>query len=214
MKNARIILTIPMFLTLFVNAENTLPQPNKQIGVQSDIPTSNLKICYVDPYKIIPGLDQWTEERTKLQKEMDTRANQIEELKMNFMKRSNELQNSSSLMTNAAKEAAQEELLRLENSIQIKQKSFQEYAERVTQEAQMNIFKEIEAATKEYALENNIDFVFAGGALYVRETFDISKEITERMNAKYRAKTKSKPAAAVNAPKESASKIVTPPSNR
>ena len=34
----------------------------------------------------------------------------------------------------------------------------------------MNIFKEIEATTKEYALENNLDFVFAGGAFFVKDS--------------------------------------------
>ena len=42
----------------------------------------------------------------QIQKEMEGRARQIEELKTNLITRANELQNSSNVMSNAAKEAS------------------------------------------------------------------------------------------------------------
>lgn len=161
---------------------------------------SSLKIYYADPYKIIPNLDQWKDERVKIQKELEARTNQIEALKASYTAKVSEVQSKGNLITSAAREAALEELKGLETSIQVKQQSFQEYAERVTQEAQMSIFREIETATKEYAQENKVDFVFAGGALYVDPKFEISDIITERMNAKYRSqkKTGAAPAAQLN----------------
>ena len=74
--------------------------------------------------------------------------------------------------------------------MQIKKQTLQEYAERVSQEAQMKILKEIEKTTKEIAEEQNIDIVLAGGILFVDEKIDITKEVVSRMNKKYAAKKK------------------------
>lgn len=164
---------------------------NGGTGIKALAPANALqesaKICYVDPYKIIPNLAQWTDERGKIQKELETRTKQIEDLKNSYTKKAQELQSMGNLVKDSAKEAALKELKRLETNIQIEQQSFQEYAERASQEAQMAIFREIEAAAKEYAQQNSIDFIFAGGAIYVNGKFDISETISELMNKRYLA---------------------------
>ncbi len=197
MKKLRILLALPAFVTLSIVSAapdtNVGTKPLMAAPVKQAVPaivSESLTIRYVDPYKVIPSLEQWKDERIRIQKELEGRTAQIEELKMTYAKKTNEVQSKGNLLNDAAKQTVREELMSLENNIQIKQQSFQEYAERVTQEAQMSIFREIETATKEYAQEQKIDFVFAGGALYVNEKFDISQLIADRMNAKYLASKK------------------------
>lgn len=190
MKKLSLLLTVTVLTTVATYAAT----PDTKVGektapaVPSMAPAS-LKIYYVDPYKIIPNLKQWEDERVKIQKELEMRTNQIEELKVAYTKKANELQSmsKSTAVRDQAKEAAAEELSHLERSIQIKQQSFQEFAERTSQEAQMSIFREIESAAKEYAQQQNADFVFAGNALYVNPKYEISDFIAEKMNAKYLA---------------------------
>jgi len=158
----------------------------------------NAEIRYVDPYKIIPKLEQWNDERARIQKDLDARSRQIEDLKVAYSTKANELQTKGNLLSEAGKNNAIKELSRLETDIKFEQQSFQETAERVSQEAQVVIFREIETVAKEYAQANGIDMIFAGGAIYVNEKYDISDTIANMMNKKYlaqKAKTATKPAA-------------------
>jgi Skp family chaperone for outer membrane proteins len=170
--------------------------PITQPALKQVTGTDALNIRYVDPYKIIPKLEQWNDERVKIQKELENRTRQIEELKTAYTTKANELQSKGNLVTDVAKDNAIKELKRLETNIQIEQQSFQEYAERASQEAQITIFKEIESTAKAYAQANGIDFVLAGGAIYVNEKYDISDIIADTMNKKYVAqKAKTAPKA-------------------
>lgn len=167
-----------------VDTNKSAPAPSM---VTMPNPSDALKIRFVDPYKVIQGLEQWKDEGMRIQKELQTRNDVIEEKKTLYGKKANELQSMGSTAKQSVKDAKREDLLTLQNDIQIKTQSLQEYAERVSQEAQMSVFKEIEAATHEVALEMQLDLVLAGGALYVSEKIDVSQVVVEKMNIKYQA---------------------------
>jgi Skp family chaperone for outer membrane proteins len=201
MKKIHIVLALPAIFSMFVSfAATTDTNPGgpsviaKPTASGPTLISDSVKIRYIDPYKIIPNLDQWQDERMKIQKDLETRTKQIEDLKTAYTTKVNQIQSMGNIVKDNVKESAIEELKSLESSIQVKQQSFQEYAERATQEAQMVIFKEIETAAKKYAQQNNIDFIFAGGAIFVNEKYDISDTLSTSMNNKYRAqKKKSEP---------------------
>ena len=171
------------FADIDVNKSAAAPTSMTAMPKNSDA----LKIRFVDPYKVIQGLEQWKDEGMRIQKELEARNNVIEEKKAQYTKRANELQSMGSTAKQSVKDAKREELLTLQNDIQIKTQSLQEYAERTSQEAQLAVFKEIEAATHEVAQEMQLDLVLAGGALYVSEKIDVSHMVIEKMNAKYQA---------------------------
>ncbi len=186
-------------LTLIVKADDKKVGLSQAADAKTQTAASaveSVKIRYVDPYKIIPKLEQWNDERVKIQKELENRSAQIENLKVAYSTKANELQTKGNILSEAAKATALKELNRLETDIKFEQQSFQETAERSSQEAQVAIFREIEAAAKEYAQSNGIDFVFAGGAIFVNEKYDISDIIADIMNKKYVAqKAKTAPKA-------------------
>lgn len=177
---------------LFSTAVFLISAVDKNVGAQAASTTApggheSFKLCYVDPYRVIPKSKQWEIERIKIQKALEDRTRQIEDLRTAYTTKANELQSKGNLLTDVAKDNALKDLKRLETNIQIEQQSFQEYAERASQEAQIAIFKEIESTAKEYAQANGIDFVLAGGAIYVNEKYDISDIIADIMNQKYAA---------------------------
>ncbi len=194
MKKISVLLITSGMLTAYADLKMDTPRvPAGPSVIAKDSTKSvpeTVKIRYIDPYKIVPNLEQWKDERNIVQADLDARAKQIEELRTLYTTKTNEIQSMGSMAKDKAKESAIEELRQLETSIQIKQQTFQEHAERAGQEAQMKIFKEIETVAKEYAQENNIDFIFAGGAIYVADAYDISDEIAQRMNKKYLAQRK------------------------
>lgn len=195
MKKTLLLCIISSTLTTMVKADVVQKTGSTQSSVEAGAATKSItesvKIRYVDPYRIIPKLEQGNDERMKIQKELENRSKQIEDLKLAYTTKANELQSKGNMLNETAKATAIKELNRLETDIKFEQQSFQEIAERASQEAQMTIFREIEAAAKEYAQANGIDFVFAGGAIYVNEKYDISDTIADIMNKKYLAqKTK------------------------
>jgi len=202
MKKVLLLCILSSAVTTIIKADPNQNTPTAQKTaltaqtVTTNSITESAKIRYVDPYKIIPKLEQWNDERVKIQKELDTRAKQIEDLKTAYSTKANELQSKGNLLSEAGKANGIKELNRLETDIKFEQQSFQETAERTSQEAQVAIFREIEAAAKEYAQAQSIDFVFAGGAIFVNEKYDISDTIADIMNKKYLAqKAKNNPKA-------------------
>lgn len=148
------------------------------------------KIAFADAYSIIQNLDEWKEESERVQQEIGQRAAQIEKLKAEAQRKAQELQVMGSTAKPSVIEARREEILDLQNKIQIKQQGTEEFAQRISQEAQMTILKNIEIATKEIAQERGFDIVIGGGALYVNKQYDISDEVAARMNKKHAEKKK------------------------
>ena len=165
---------------------------NKSAAITPNLklPEQGTKIGFVDPYKVLQGLEQWKDEGMRIQKELQSRNDIIEAKKTAYGKKAQEVQSMGTTAKPEVKTARMEELKQLEVEINIKSQSLQEYAERVAQEAQMAVFKEIEAAAHEVALEMGLDIVLAGGVLYVSEKLDISANLITKMNTKYVAKKK------------------------
>lgn len=199
MKRTQKLLIAALFFSAYAHAADLKKETMPTVASASDI----IKIKFVDPYKVIQGLEEWKSESKRIQEELESRNNQIEAMKAQYQKKAQELQGMGSTAKPAVQEAKREELMNLQNSIEIKTQGLREFAERISQEAQMKIFKQIEEATSEVAQEKGYDIVLAGGAIYVNPKLDISHEVVERMNKKYNEKQKrqAKPAALPEATK-------------
>ena len=154
------------------------------------LPDQGVKIGFVDPYKVLQGLEQWKDEGMRIQKELQAKNQQIEDKKAAYTTKINALQGMGTTAKPEVIDAKKYELKQLANEIELMSQSLQERAERVAQEAQMAVFKDIELASQEVALEMGFDIVLAGGVLYVSPKLDISSELVSKMNSKYAAKKK------------------------
>ena len=188
-----------VFAVACLFASNHICAEDKNIAITPNLklPEQGIKIGFVDPYKVLQGLDQWKDEGMRIQKDLQTRNDVIEGKKAAYGKKAQELQSMGTTAKPEVRTSRMEELKQLEVEINIKTQSLQEYAERISQEAQMAVFKEIETAAQEIALDMSLDIVFAGGVLYVAPKLDVSAELIKKMNTKYAAKKKQeqKPAA-------------------
>lgn len=148
------------------------------------------KIGFVDPYKVIQGLEQWRDQGMRIQKEIQAKNQQIEDKKTAYTTKLNALQSMERTVKPEVVTAKGIELKQLEVEINTLTQSLQESAERMAQEAQMAVFKEIESAAQEIALDKGLDIVLAGGVLFVAPKLDISNDVITKMNAKYDQKKK------------------------
>jgi len=165
---------------------------NKSVAITPNLTIANegTKIGFVDPYKVIQGLEQWRDQGMKIQKELQTKNEQIETKKTAYSTKLSALQSMASTAKPEVVTAKSVELKQLEIEINALTQSLQEHAERVAQEAQMTVFKDIEAAAQDIAMEKGFDIVLAGGVLFVSSKLDISAEVITRMNANYANKKK------------------------
>ncbi len=165
---------------------------NKSAAITPNLklPEQGAKVGFVDPYKVMQGLDQGKDEGMKIQKELQGKGEQIEAKKTAYTTKMNALQSMGNTAKPEVVTAKSVELKQLEIEINALTQALQERAERVSQEAQMAIFKEIEATAQEIAFEKGLDIVLAGGVLFVSEKLDISTEVVTKMNAKYAQKKK------------------------
>ena len=177
------LLNIPYVFTSDVN-KSVAVTPNLKL------PDQGAKIGFVDPYKVLQGLEQWKDEGMKIQKDLQAKNQKIEDKKTEYATKQSGLQGMGSTAKPEVVKAKQIELKQMAIAIEGMMQSLQEDAERVSQEAQMAVFKEIETASHEIAMEMGLDIVLAGGVLYVSPKLDVSAELITKMNTKYGSKKK------------------------
>jgi Skp family chaperone for outer membrane proteins len=165
---------------------------NKSVAISPNLklPDQGTKIGFVDPYKVLQGLEQWKDEGMKIQKELQAKNQQIEDKKAVYTTKLNALQGMGTTAKPEVISAKEYELKQLASEVKLMTDALQERAERVSQEAQMAVFKEIETISQEIALEMGLDLILAGGVLYVSPKLDVSAELIAKMNTKYASKKK------------------------
>ncbi len=160
--------------------------------------TETIIIRYVDPYKVLAGLDQWKDKTDIIQKEIDTRAKNIENMKRSGQTKQEQMQNMRGTASDNALEKIQKEIMQLSNEIRIEEEALQNFAQNAMQKAQMEILQSIEEANAVIAKERGIDLVQAGPVLFASAKIDITQDVVALMNEQYTRKKLAK----APAPKE------------
>lgn len=148
-------------------------------------PAETITIRFVDPYKVLNGLDQWKDKTATIQAEIDSRAKNIETMKINGQKKQEQMQNMRGTASDNALEKVQKEILQLSNEVRFEEEALQNFAQNAMQKAQMEILQAIEEATAILASERNIDLIQAGPVLFASPKIDITSDVVALMNEQY-----------------------------
>jgi len=104
----------------------------------------------------------------------------------------------------SVKETKREELLTLRNEIETKKQTFQDYAERLQQEAEKKIFDKLSQTAKAIAEKLSIDIIVAN-VVYASEKIDISDEFITHLNAEFHKKKEKETRVSKEEPKKATS---------
>ena len=130
------------------------------------------------------------DEDAEMQKELDRRGNEIETKQATLKKKTEELKKAGK-----NDEAAVTALMNLESEIKI---DYQKYQARVKelsaqmQEKVQEVYKKISEISQAVAKDMGLSLVLPGPVLYVDAKYDITKEVADRLNNKYRAEKRAK----------------------
>ena len=170
-----------------VNIQNILP-----IMGESPAETISLEVQDVD---------------SEMQKELEKRASEIEAKQTKLKKNTEDLKKDGK--TDEAKVTA---LMNLESEIKIDFQKYQARAKELSaqmQEKVQEIYKKISDTAATVAKEMGLVLVVPGPVLYVDAKYDITKEVADRLNNKYRAEKRAKmlakPGASATVPANQAS---------
>lgn len=147
--------------------------------------TDNLKIGYVENYKLYSEFDLTNELDVKLQNFSDSRTRELDSLTMIF--------NDQTTLFEQLDEIPQDEYRNytdLRNAIVFRQKSYEEDLYTLTQDYEATIWERLNGYIKTYAEENNYEFILgangAGGLMYAKESTNVTIELTEYCNSKFK----------------------------
>ncbi|MEX0940347.1 MAG: OmpH family outer membrane protein [Candidatus Babeliales bacterium] len=189
------LLIINIMSVLYINAETAAQGIKKEDTIQmtkDEIQTivreeMEKSFAYFDPFKILERSLEYKDEVRKIEKELDSRKQQLKSLEETAMKRKTELETMANALSESAKERKKEEMGNLEAQYRIKAQGAQEYAENAEQKARMKVLRTIQIEAEALAKEEGRMVVLAGGVVYGVKPIDLTEKILERINTKYRA---------------------------
>jgi outer membrane protein len=153
------------------------------------------KLKFIDPMSILQKQpDELKDEQEKIKAEYERRMKELNDLKQSYMKKESELKTMETALNENAKEKRKEELVNLYTQMQLKEKSLQEYMQRIYQELEGKLIKKMQAAADELGEQEGYLIVLAGGIVYSKKDLDISDKIFKKMNEQYNQEKKKKSA--------------------
>lgn len=138
---------------------------------------ANAKVMVVSIQEIGQKSKKFASVQKKIEAEIQKRGMEIEELKTQYTKTVEKLQQGGKDMTAAAQQQHHEKLAEFKGKIEVKQQGLQAYAEREMRSAEEILIKEIQAICKRL----NFDIVIPG-ALYVKPEYDATEVVMKEMD--------------------------------
>lgn len=152
-----------------------------------------MKIAVVDVQTAIANSDQSKKLIAEMQKEFKGQQDHIRRIQAQAAALLEKAQKNSDVMSDAQKR-------RLQNEIESKNSDFQYFRQRLQKEVQERrqelyapVDQEVQRAIEALVREHNYDLVIpAQAALYVSPVYDVTNDVTEKLNQYYAASKKSK----------------------
>jgi Skp family chaperone for outer membrane proteins len=138
---------------------------------------ANSKVMVVSIQEIGQKSKKFASVQKKIEAEIQKRGMEIEELKTQYTKTVEKLQQGGKDMTATAQQQHHEKLAEYKGKIEVKQQGLQAYAEREMRTAEEILIKEIQAICKRL----NFDIVIPG-ALYVKPEYDATDVVMKEMD--------------------------------
>gem|GEM_PF-2811694 len=146
--------------------------------VNAEVSTgSNPKIMVVSIQEIGQKSKKFASVQKRIESEVNKRGMEIEELKDQYTKTVEKLQQGGKDMNAAAQQQHHEKLAEYKGKIEVKQQGLQAYAEREMRSAEEILIKEIQAICKRL----NFDIVIPG-ALYIDPKYDATEVVMKEMD--------------------------------
>lgn len=146
--------------------------------------TAELTIGVINPTWIVEQSPQYEAARGELQKEVQTREEQIVEQQKQIAKLQEKLERDGPLMS-------RDELDRLQNDIRVRdrklkfaQSEFREELGLRQNELRAKLAKQVDEVVKELAKEKKIDLILSEGIVYFDKRIDLSQEVVKRLSKK------------------------------
>lgn len=181
------------------------------LGV-SAVSAKDTKVCFIDPTNVVMGSEKWKDLGDQARGKMEEKAQKLTEKQKTLQKEMKDYESMGNVASKDARSKKEEKIAKLRSDIEIEYQSLQAYEQRMSQEAQMEILKDIEVATQEIAQENDIDMITAGSVIFAKKDLNMTDKVLVRVNENY-ATTKAKTAEAAtklaNAPKAEPKKEIT-----
>jgi len=130
---------------------------------------------------------EWRDLIADLKKDLDKRATKIREKQTELQKKSKQAEEARD-----NDEDTRAHLMKLQNEIEIDVKSYQSYSGKVVQEMQGKFGEKVKDAAQEIAQEQGWTHVIPGPLVYASPESDITDEVIERLNKKYRSDQRAK----------------------
>ena len=140
------------------------------------------KIGVVNLESVATSIPQTEAAKKKLEKEFASRDREIGKDDKELQALGERLQKDGAIMSESERTRIQRELTNKQRDLKRKAQEFQEDLEFRRREEMQEIQKKIAANVRDYAKENNFDFVLVNSAVYFSKRVNITDKIIERMN--------------------------------
>jgi outer membrane protein len=148
------------------------------------------KIGCIEPATIIIKCDKWTDLGREAQEALNNKGQKLQAKQQKLQEKMKKLESMGAAASKTARQELEEEVAKLRNEIQIEYESLQATEQRMSQEAQMEIVKDIEDATKQIAQEEDMDMITAGAVVYAKAELNMTDKVLARVNQNYAANKK------------------------
>ena len=185
-----------VLLSSTINAEDkNISVAKKSLSTADFLGNNNVKIeaaiGLVDSYAMMGESDEGQTERREIESQRDLATNEIQDESKRFEKAKSDYVSKSTTMSDAAREKAEKNLMKMERDIKNLVTEKEEELKMAMQIATEKLAHELEVNVARVAKNENLDVVFdkmTGRAIYVSDKFDFTTKAIEEANKNYKVK--------------------------
>jgi outer membrane protein len=199
MKNGLLVLNIILLIAVGVLFYLHFSTPGKQsassagtvLSGNPDIPagSSNVRIAYIEMDSLENAFTVIRDVKSELARREEAMTNELNGLEKRYRSRGQELQAQAATMNQVQSEAAQKEMMQLEQTIRGRKQELDQQYQNLYMDKMKDVKTRIENYLKEYNKDKGYTYILAyePGLFYYKDsTFNITGDVIQGLNKKYR----------------------------
>lgn len=147
------------------------------------------KIAFVNVSYLVDNSPQAKAASSRLKEKFGPQQQELQQKQQEFRQLQQKLQKDSLVMSESERTQTEERLQRLGRDIQRSQKSFRDALNSERNAALQQVREVVMNAVQKVAQEEGYDLVVGQGAIYASESVNITKQVLERMKARFEAQS-------------------------
>ncbi|MGB7842311.1 MAG: OmpH family outer membrane protein [Salinimicrobium sp.] len=144
------------------------------------------KTAYVDTTKLMKEYSEMKDVEADFTTRSEDLKKELDSLSMNFRQEVQEFQENAATMSQAEKDAAQQELMQKQQMLQQQQQMKSGQLRQESQVMMDSMVKKVKGFVKDYGEDNGYTYIFgsneSANILYAKEGKDITEEVLEKLN--------------------------------